>query len=95
MAINNETVKNIAFLSRLKIEDDKIEATKGEFNKILSWVEQLKEVDTQDIDPLVSVNEENLVWREDIVTDGNKKTEILSNAPASEFGYISVPKVVE
>ena len=44
MAIDTQTVKKIAFLSRLKIEDDKIEAAKEEFDKILDWVEQLKEV---------------------------------------------------
>ena len=38
MAIDNETVKRVAILSRLKIEDDKLEETKEEFNKILNWV---------------------------------------------------------
>lgn len=95
MAIDNETVKNIAFLSKLKVEDDKIETVKNEFNKILTWIEQLKEVDTQNVEALVSVNEEILVCREDKVTDGGKKAEVLANAPMSEYGYIAVPKVVE
>lgn len=95
MAIDNETVKRVAFLSRLKIEDDKLEETKNEFNKILQWVEQLNEVNTDNIEPLVSVNEENLHCRNDIVNDGNLKTEVLANAPSSEFGYFAVPKVVE
>ena len=53
MAIDSQTVKRIAFLSRLKVDDDKIEATKDEFNKILDWVEQLNEVDTESTEPLV------------------------------------------
>ena len=55
MAIDKETVKKVAFLSRLKIDDDKIEAAEQEFNKILSWIEQLNEVDTDNVEPLVSV----------------------------------------
>lgn len=95
MAIDTQTVKRIAFLSRLKIEDDKIEAAKEEFNKILQWVDQLKEVDTADVEPLVSVNENNLTLRRDEVTDGNIADEILANAPMKEYGYFAVPKVVE
>ena len=60
MAIDTQTVKRIAFLSRLKIEDDKIASTEEEFNKILQWVDQLKEVDTENVEPLISVNENNI-----------------------------------
>lgn len=95
MAIDSQTVKKVAFLSRLKIDDDKIDATKDEFNKILSWVEQLNEVNTEETEPLVSVNETKLRCRDDAVNDGNKKAEVLANAPMSEFGYFAVPKVVE
>lgn len=95
MAIDAETVKRIAFLSRLKIEDDKIEAAEQEFNKILGWVDQLKEVDTNDVAPLVSVNENHLQMRRDEVTEGDIAEEILANAPMKEYGYFAVPKVVE
>lgn len=95
MAIDNDTVKKIAFLSRLKIEDDKLDATKDEFNKILQWVEQLNEVDTDDVEPLISVNENNLQLRRDEVTEGNQAEAVLANAPQKEYGYFIVPKVVE
>lgn len=95
MAIDTQTVKRIAFLSRLKIEDDKIAATEDEFNKILQWVDQLKEVDTENVEPMVSVNENNITMRQDVVTDGNIADEILANAPMKEYGYFVVPKVVE
>lgn len=65
MAIDTQTVKRIAFLSRLRVEDDKIAATEDEFNKILGWVDQLKEVNTDDVEPLVSVNENHLQMRKD------------------------------
>ena len=95
MAIDNETVRKIAFLSRLKVEDDKLDATKDEFNKILNWVEQLKEVNTDGVEPLISVNDSNLILRQDEVTEGNQADEILKNAPQAEYGYFVVPKVVE
>ena len=95
MAINNEMVKQVALLARLKIEDSKLNEAKEEFNQILGWVEQLDEVDTSNVEPLVSVNDVKLFLREDEVTDGNIKEAVLKNAPMQEFGYFAVPKVVE
>ena len=95
MAIDNEMVKQVAFLARLKVEDSKVESTKEEFNNILAWVEQLKEVNTDNVEPLVSVNDTKLVMRDDQVADGNLKEAVLKNAPMQEFGYFAVPKVVE
>ena len=90
MAIDTETVKRVAFLSRLKVDDDKIVETEKEFNKILGWIEQLNEVDTDNVEPLVSVNQTNLECRAD-----EKAEAVLANAPMQEFGYFVVPKVVE
>ena len=95
MTIDKDSVKRIAHLSRLKIEDDKIEATEAEFNKILQWIEQLNEVNTDGVEALESVNEGNIVCREDVITSGNQAKEILSNAPQSTYGYFTVPKVIE
>ncbi len=95
MAIDNQTIKRVASLARLKIEEKDLETVHAEFNGILNWVEQLQEVDTQNVEPLFSVNEEPLVIRDDKVTDGHLKNEVLQNAPEQEFGYFAVPKVVE
>lgn len=95
MAVDSTTVKQVASLARLKVEDSRVESTKDEFNKILAWVEQLGEVNTDNVEPLVSVNETKLPLREDEVTDGHLKEAVLKNAPEQEFGYFAVPKVVE
>lgn len=95
MAIDNETVKRVAFLSRLRVDDEKIEATKEEFNKILSWIEELNEVNTDNIEPLISVNDSTLRLQKDEITDGNYQEAVLSNAPDKEYDYFAVPKVVE
>lgn len=95
MAVDNDTVRRIAFLARLRVEPEKLEETKEEFNKILAWVEELDEVNTNDVEPLVSVNNEILQLREDEISAGHISEEILQNAPKQEFGYFVVPKVVE
>lgn len=95
MVVDTQTVKRIASLAKLKIDDDKVEDVEGEFNKILDWIEQLNEVDTNHVEPLLSVNDENLRLREDKVTDGNQRDAVLANAPVSSYGYFVVPKVVE
>lgn len=95
MAVDNETVKHIAFLSRLRVDESNVEETKQEFNKILAWVEELSEVNTDGIEPLVSVHTEPNEPREDVVTAKDMSDEVLANAPAKEFGYFVVPKVVE
>lgn len=95
MTVDVEAVKNIAFLSRLKIEEENVEATKDEFNKIMAWVDTLREVDTENVEPLISVNENNIALRKDEVIAGNCAKEILANAPMQEYGYFAVPKVIE
>ena len=93
--INEETVKKIAFLSCLKIEDERMSETKEEFNKIVEWIDQLNEVNTENVEPLLSPNDGHQVCREDEVTVHNNAAAVLKNAPAQEYGYFVVPKVVE
>ena len=95
MSVDTQTVKKIAFLSHLKIDDDKIDVVKNEFNKIIDWVEQLNEVNTDNVEPLVSVNDTKLTLRPDEVVEGNQADKILKNAPVAEYDYFVVPKVVE
>ena len=95
MAVDNETVKKIALLAKLRVDNEKLDDTKSEFNKILNWVEELGEVNTDNIEPLSSVKDEALTLRKDIVTAGHISLDILKNAPEQEFGYFVVPKVVE
>ncbi len=95
MAVDNEAVKQIAYLARLGVEEDKLEETQREFNKILAWVEELGEVDTNGVEPMFSPHEENILLRNDEVIEGNQSDKILANAPEKEFGYFVVPKVVE
>jgi len=93
--IDKATVAKIARLSRIKIEEDKLEPLAGELNNILGWVEQLEEVNTDNIEPMSSVVDVKLRWRTDEVNDGNKQESVLKNAPNNEYGFFAVPKVIE
>ncbi len=95
MTIDAKTVSRIAHLARLRIPEEEQQHLAGELSKLLDWVAQLNEVDVIGIEPLTSVNDMALRWREDVVTDGGKTEAILSNAPAKTADFFTVPKVVE
>lgn len=95
MSVDAATVRKIAKLARIAVRDPDVEAMVPELNNILGWIEQLGEVDTDGIAPLAAVIPNHLRLREDIVTDGGKRDEILANAPQAEHGFFAVPKVIE
>ncbi|MGE3622375.1 MAG: Asp-tRNA(Asn)/Glu-tRNA(Gln) amidotransferase subunit GatC [Bdellovibrionales bacterium] len=95
MSIDSATVAKIAHLARLKIPAEEQQQVAGELSKILDWVAQLDEVNVAGIEPLASVNDASLRWREDVVNDGGKPADILANAPAKTADFFTVPKVIE
>ena len=95
MSVDKDTVRRIAKLARLALDDVRAEAMVGELNSILTWVEQLKEVDVEGIPPLTSVVAQNLKMREDVVSDGGNADALMTNAPGGEDHFFVVPKVVE
>jgi aspartyl-tRNA(Asn)/glutamyl-tRNA(Gln) amidotransferase subunit C len=95
MSVDKDTVRRIAKLARLALEEERVEPMMNELNQILAWVEQLEEVDVAGIAPMTSVVEQRLKMREDKVTDGGNSAAITANAPLSEDHFFVVPKVVE
>jgi len=95
MAIDAATVRKVAHLARIKTPDDRLEPLAAELNGILSWIEQLAEVDVDGVEPMTSNVAQALRLREDTVTDGDKVADIMANAPRSADGFFAVPKVVE
>jgi len=95
MSIDKATVAKIARLARIHVPDENREALAGEMSKILGWVEQLSEVNTDDVAPMTSVVEASLPRREDAVTDGDCQDKVLANAPRRDGGFFVVPKVIE
>lgn len=95
MSVDSATVRRIAHLARIAIEDSEVERLRGELNAILSFVETLSEVDVEGVEPITSALPMEMKKRADVVTDGRIAEDILANAPMREDHYFVVPKVVE
>jgi len=95
MALDTDTVKRIARLARIHVDDGDLPALADELNNILGWVEQLDEVDTDGVEPMTSAVEMVQRLRTDSVTDGDVRDKVLANAPAEADGFFVVPKVIE
>ncbi|HZY13595.1 MAG TPA: Asp-tRNA(Asn)/Glu-tRNA(Gln) amidotransferase subunit GatC [Beijerinckiaceae bacterium] len=95
MSVDTATVRRIAHLSRIAVQDEEIAHLQLELNAILAFVEELRGVDVQGVEPMTSVMPMQLKKREDEVTDGFIADEIVANAPRREDHFFVVPKVVE
>lgn len=95
MSIDAATVRRIAHLARIAVEDGEVEHLRGEINAILAFVEQLQEVNVDGVEPMTSVTPMVMKKRQDEVTDGGIADDIVANAPATQDHYFLVPKVVE
>lgn len=93
--IDKSTIQKIARLARIDIQPDREDALCAELSTIISWVEQLGECNTADVEPLASVTGHSLPMRDDVVTSGNDPERVLSNAPEEASHFFVVPKVVE
>ena len=95
MALDPATVRRIATLARIRMDDAEVNTLVGELNGILGWIEQLNEVNIDGVDPLAGGAQMALKMRDDVVTDGGYPERILFNAPDRNGEFFAVPKVVE
>jgi aspartyl-tRNA(Asn)/glutamyl-tRNA(Gln) amidotransferase subunit C len=95
MSLDLATVRRIATLARIHVEDVELGALQVDLNSILGWIEQLNEVNVDGIEPLTGVAQMALKMRDDVVTDGGYPGKVLANAPERAGDFFVVPKVVE
>jgi aspartyl-tRNA(Asn)/glutamyl-tRNA(Gln) amidotransferase subunit C len=95
MSVDKTTVAKIARLARIDVPDERLEPLAAELNGILNWIAELDEVNTDTVQPLASVTGHALPMRDDVVTDGDRLDDVLSNVPEGASGFFVVPKVVE
>lgn len=100
MSVDKANVAKIASLARIIMSEDELDRMVPEFNAILGFVEQLGEVDTSAVEPMTAVIPNTLRLRDDVVdadplTGGNRRDDVLANAPVAEHGFFGVPKVIE
>jgi aspartyl-tRNA(Asn)/glutamyl-tRNA(Gln) amidotransferase subunit C len=95
MSIDNKTVKKVSKLAKIRINEREESKLIEELNNILGWVDELKKVDTEKIEPMLSVFNESMVMRKDEMFSETSDELVLKNAPESKSGFFVVPKVVE
>ena len=95
MSIDNKTVRKVSKLAKIRINEQEETKLIEELNNILGWVDELKKVDTDQIEPMLSVFNESMVMRNDEVSSETSDELVLKNAPESKSGFFVVPKVVE
>jgi aspartyl-tRNA(Asn)/glutamyl-tRNA(Gln) amidotransferase subunit C len=95
MSVDKDTVRRVARLARLALEEERVEPMMAELNGILGWIEQLQEVNVDGVPPMTSVVEQKLKMRDDVVTDGGNADALMTNAPGGEDHFFVVRKVVE
>ncbi|MDD7971726.1 Asp-tRNA(Asn)/Glu-tRNA(Gln) amidotransferase subunit GatC [Roseinatronobacter alkalisoli] len=93
--IDLETARKVAHLARIAVPDENLPALAQDLSRILTFMEELNEVDVEGVEPMTSVTPMRLKRRADAVTDGGIQARILSNAPDAREGFFAVPKVVE
>lgn len=93
--IDATTVRRIAHLARLRLDEAEVAPLAGELTQILGWIEQLREVDCAGVEPMTTVIPVALRWRVDAVDDGGNAAAALGNAPDARGGFFAVPKVIE
>lgn len=95
MSIDNRTVRKVSKLAKIKINEKEETKLIEELNNILGWVDELKKVNTEQVEPMLSVFNESMIMRKDEVSSETSDELILKNAPKSKSGFFVVPKVVE
>ena len=95
MEFDKKNLLKLGKLARISIKDDKLDSLGEDLNSILKFVDQLKEIKTDQVDPTSNSLEQKLISREDIVEKINESEEVLENAPEQEMNFYVVPKVIE
>ena len=95
MQITDEIIDQIAELAKLKFEGSEKEAIKGDLENIINFMDKLSEVDTEGVEPLISMVEDENDMREDIIGNELPKDAALKNAPSKNSDYFKIPKVLD
>ena len=93
--ISDETIEYVGILAKLELSDEEKEQAKKDMANMLDYIDTLNELDTSGVEPMSHVFPVNNVFREDVVTNGDDREEILANAPEAKDGALVVPKTFD
>ena len=95
MKINKEVITKLSSLSKLKFNEQETELISEDLSKMVNFINQLKEIDTDGVEPLIHMNEEINNWREDNLGEVLAQEKALSNSPIKDSTYFKLPKVLD
>ena len=95
MSIDKDTVKHIAKLARISLDEKKINSLSKDLSSIMEFIEKLNELNTEKTVPLTSIINASLRTRKDEVSDDKIRDQILKNSPEKNEEFFVVPKVIE
>ena len=95
MALNERNIRDIAHLARLKIEENEVAESLTDFSSILSMINEMQNVDTDNITPLANPHEQIQKLRKDAITESSDRDNLLNLAPRTSDGLFLVPKVID
>ncbi len=93
--ISDETIEYVGILAKLELSEEEKEAAKKDMGRMLDYIDKLGELDTEGVEPMSHVFAVQNVFREDVVTNGDMREEMLQNAPGEKDGMFMVPRTFE
>lgn len=90
--ISDETIEYVGILAKLELSGEEREQAKSDMGRMLDYIDKLGELDTADVEPMSHVFPVQNVFREDVVTNGNEREQLLSNAIQEKDGMFMVPR---
>ncbi len=95
MKIDIKTIEKLASLSKLSFTEEELDLISKDMSKMVDFINQLDEIDTEGVEPLIHVNEGFNNWREDEIREMLDQKEALSNSPIKDSTYFKLPKVLD
>ena len=93
--VTTDDVQRLAVLSNLQLSDDEVSGLTKDISEILTYIEQLADIDTSEVEPTYLVSSLENVWRQDVIDDGGvTRDHLLALAPDSHDNQVKVPKVL-
>ncbi len=93
--ISDETIEYVGILAKLELSEEEKEQAKKDMGNMLDYIDKLNELDTEGVEPMSHVFPVENVFREDVVTNGDDREQMLANAPKKKEGTYMVPKTFD
>ena len=95
MSISREEILKLAHLARLELQEGEIEKIKGSLEEMVDYMDQLKQLDLKEVEPMMRVEADEKAWREDQVRPGLSREQAFKNAPSIKLDHFAIPKTVK